>query len=560
MNLVPRLVCLAVVCLSVALSASPAAADGCKMPEVAFATMPEIPAQRAMIVWKDGVETLVVETAFTTASPTVGWVLPLPAEPQTLAPADPDMLTSLEMTSGPNLSDPYASWPSCAVWGLIFIAPVCLIFVVSKTSLNDVRAVILWVFIFVFIAAFWLPTLGGKVKSAAFGGAGVSGVEVTSVQRIGSYEAAVLRADTAAALSDWLAANKLKSLDDAGQRIVDDYIARKWCFVVARHAGGEGRTATAHPIAATFRAERPVYPMKLTALAGSTTRVDLFVAADDGMYAPGFGIIVSNHVRRSMDSEPEGATQAQPWYNGFPAAIGHPDAAALLGDRESWVLTHLQADLSPEEMDEDVVLSGFPLSGYIWWHPLTDAACRSLALTILGLGGIVVAILAGIVFARRRRPRKWQVVVLVSAAALVLVAAAVVEFLVPAVPVRTARVPMQYHYAGRGYGILPSVVAVIKEATVRPDMTDEEIISVLEKNEDLRDSLTGANAFTGRPVEAARTPGNYSIRREEGRTFFCVYDNEGREYRSELKAPQKQGTPVTPDAPHSGDTKTMEAL
>jgi hypothetical protein len=64
------------------LAAAPAArGDGMYFPEHAFPELPTIPMQRALIVHKGGMETLVVESTFKSGSPGVGWVLPLPAEP-----------------------------------------------------------------------------------------------------------------------------------------------------------------------------------------------------------------------------------------------------------------------------------------------------------------------------------------------------------------------------------------------------------------------------------------------------------------------------------------------
>ena len=70
--------------LGVALLGSTALGDGGYWPEPAFPAMPTIPVQRAVVVHRDGVEALVVESAFESPSPNVGWILPLPAEPTEL--------------------------------------------------------------------------------------------------------------------------------------------------------------------------------------------------------------------------------------------------------------------------------------------------------------------------------------------------------------------------------------------------------------------------------------------------------------------------------------------
>jgi len=58
-----------------------AAADGKYFPEMAFAESPEMPAQRALVRFKDGRETLIIEAAVNSESKGLGWVIPLPAVP-----------------------------------------------------------------------------------------------------------------------------------------------------------------------------------------------------------------------------------------------------------------------------------------------------------------------------------------------------------------------------------------------------------------------------------------------------------------------------------------------
>ena len=71
-----------------------ALADGGFWPAQAFPKMPEIPAQRAIIAFRDGVETLVVESTVASPSPMVGWTVPLPADPTRIAPVDPGIMNT----------------------------------------------------------------------------------------------------------------------------------------------------------------------------------------------------------------------------------------------------------------------------------------------------------------------------------------------------------------------------------------------------------------------------------------------------------------------------------
>ena len=72
-------------------------ANGVYFPQEAYPAMPTIPIQRAIIVYRDGIETLIVESTVDSESPEVGWILPLPKEPEKLEVADSGMLVSMSM-------------------------------------------------------------------------------------------------------------------------------------------------------------------------------------------------------------------------------------------------------------------------------------------------------------------------------------------------------------------------------------------------------------------------------------------------------------------------------
>ncbi len=85
-----RLQCLVVI--GFLLSASAAFGDGCYVPERAVRKIPEIAAQRALLSWKDGVETLVISSALNSEAQTLGWIIPVPAVPTTVEKATPGSL------------------------------------------------------------------------------------------------------------------------------------------------------------------------------------------------------------------------------------------------------------------------------------------------------------------------------------------------------------------------------------------------------------------------------------------------------------------------------------
>ena len=54
------------------------------------------------------------------------------------------------------------------------------------------------------------------------------------------------------------------------------------------------------------------------------------------------------------------------------------------------------------------------------------------------------------------------------------------------------------------------------------------------------------NPFTGEKMKFERSPGNFSVRRIEGVTYICLYDDSARELRIPLAGP---AAPPLDDAP-----------
>src|SRR5882724_4380582 len=78
-------------------------ADGCYFPQKATLKMPEITAQRAVLRWKNGTETLLISSALNSESQKLGWIIPLPAVPSKIEKADPGALKTLAMLTQPKI-------------------------------------------------------------------------------------------------------------------------------------------------------------------------------------------------------------------------------------------------------------------------------------------------------------------------------------------------------------------------------------------------------------------------------------------------------------------------
>lgn len=510
-----------------------AQADGCKFPEVAVQAMPKIPAQRALIVWRDGVETLVVESSFESESHDVGWVLPLPAEPTKLDVAEPGMLTSMSLCFQPRITHDLEIFVKAPLLFLLCVIPfVCVAIFVKKPKLrHSLDMTFLWIIIFtVIIGSLFLGTLG----SGGLDGSSIEGVTELSRQRVGNYDVSVLKADDSDALSRWLAGNSLKPLDAKAKIVVDDYISRKWCFAVARLRRSEGGPATPHPIAATFLAASPVYPMKMTSLAGSETHVELFVVAGKNAAAEGFECVASDMYQQETGGY-DSIGETAPFYRGESTGliIGSPDAGEFLWP--GCIVTKLTADLSPQQMDHDIAINLQNFAPYR--QHLYSARARREIVSMILLGGTVAVLLAlGATFNKMRKPKRWELVTIIVLVGVILLGSAITYAALPVTEVRTDRglhpIYMHIHVAN----LENAVQRLVSEGLLHSGMGPAELAEfpeIVEENKYL-DERWLQNPLTGEEIRYERIQGNFASRKVVDKTYLCIYDEHGREIRVEL--------------------------
>jgi hypothetical protein len=497
-------------------------ADGVYLPERAYPALPRIPVQRALIAYRDGMETLVVESAMETESPSVGWILPLPAEPVELAAADGGMLTTMAVCTGPAVTHDLHNvyWPAVLILGLV--APVALKAMLSKNGVT-LGGVLAWILWYGLMFSLFSPAGGTSPSHTA--------VAVRASQRIGKYDVAVLRAPAAAALSDWLEENAFHPLDERGLALVEDYINRGWCFVVARLVRDEGGEATPHPIAATFPAAEPVYPMRLTALAGSTVHVELYVAADRMAEAPRFRCAASA-VYHPLPKEEEYPFAWFQYAHPFNLAVAQPELCDVLWD--GCVVTRLQADLKPESMDKDVELELVEFEPH-WDHFYSARGRLGASIAILLWGAVPLAFCCAVAFYRRTWPGRWAGRCIALLAGGVLAIAGIVYATAPVVPVGPGTRLHDIWTRQEAYEMIAQ--AMVRSGDLHAGMSAREMDAVPQRALDLdliepdyaEEFLT--NPFTGTPSRCERSPGNFATRRIGDEVYFCLYDEVGRESR-----------------------------
>jgi len=252
-----------------------------------------VPYQRALLMFEDGKETLVLQSQYKTVGAedvnSIAWVVPVPAVPE-LASMDAKtarfMFLFLGRRSRPTVFPVVRLAISISIIALFcfFIAKVLNWFFAKLTKAGTKPLVVsglriaIWVVIgFVLIAAILMPTLG-KV-----------GVEVVKEETVGIYDVKVIKGDDAGTVTQWLKDNGF-GFEERDSKVFDQYVQKGWCFVTAKvrkevdpNPEGGISEGLAAPLILRFDSKEAVYPMALTGTIEGNTEVLLYIFSDHKM-------------------------------------------------------------------------------------------------------------------------------------------------------------------------------------------------------------------------------------------------------------------------------------
>lgn len=494
-------------------------ADGAYIPEQAYSKPPAIPTQQAILIYRDGQERLVIESALDAEGQFFGWIIPLPAMPTEFEKATPGALRTLQYATAPDITHDLRAevkWPFVFA-GFWLIVTVHII--VHRGPREIPRLMIFLILIFL-IWAMFLPHLGSSTKHAV-------GVSVPETAKVGSYDVSVLDAPDAEALGGWLDSNGFVQLGNETAKVVADYIAEGWVFVAAKLRREGGGLSVPHPLSMTFPAEKPVYPMRLTAFSGSTVALDLYVVAD--------GQAGSTLLERRYCDILSGKTTR--WYGrsspekfsfktmAAKRELAHPSLMELLW--KGSVLTRLSGHVTPAAMKNDIALS---LSEPVAFIPRVysyKGAFYTALLIVLPVWSLLQFIL---VLLRRKRiaqhsGRRWALthimlpVTLTSAFAI-----AVIYLALRKVPVVTHR-----------FGSHTRARWLSQSASSEAMLMDDDIdgmrahFAAFFRDEDIK------NHITGEAIREGDSPGDYQVLQDDRGTVFRAFGISGGPYDAVLK-------------------------
>jgi hypothetical protein len=496
-----------------------ARADGCYIPERAIQKLPEIPAQRALVAFRDGRETLIVESALEGQGRRFGWIIPVPAKPDAIEAATPGTLKSLAMGIQPRIvHDTHG--------GMILVIAFCVIALVLTIAATrgGVSSFMEWLVVVLIVLV-----LFGLLLPAGMSARGQPlqnvGVAVLEKARVGSYEVSVLAADDAQALYAWLQSEDL-AVPQTLRPAVDDYARRGWKFVTARLTTDGAGPTIPHPLRIVFRTKEAVYPMRLTGLSGRVLDLELFVVGEQAAEVEGLKREFCDRfwpLPEHTDLETAAGTTVRTGRSfrgeGSHQDLGHPGFSPVLWSG-CWV-SKLTGRVAAANMDQDYVVAwrkpGFERQT-LYSHRgagSTAFAAALLAFTFVTLFTFITG-----------RIRCWSfrrhAAVIGAGLFLAAVLFGMLKLALPQIEVvagRGMRFRHEPHY-------LAYVIKDMGEEHKNTVDSREQIVAQLQRH---------SNLFTGELVREEDSPGNYTVAGRDGKLAFTLYGLGGTPVTVELK-------------------------
>ena len=310
-----------------------------------------VPYQRAILMYEQGKETLILQSKYKTTvndANLIAWIVPVPTVPE-LATMDADIARSLfimmSLRSGPKVIDimPLA----LLVGAIVLIGSLVLLNRLSKKRTGEIpkifRVTTLEIAIVALICLILLALLMPSLNKAGIG------VDILKHETVGIYDVKVIKGNDANAVTGWLKENRF-AYDEMDLKVFEQYVKKGWCFVTAKvnrktdvESSEVIREGLAAPLILRFDAKEAVYPMALTATAGSDTEVLLYVYSHHKM-----------DCGKRLKLMFAGGKARMPFKEQFSLGI-EPNSFFEKTKEEGWYLCKFKGKLTPEQMTEDII-------------------------------------------------------------------------------------------------------------------------------------------------------------------------------------------------------------
>ena len=503
---------------TVLLLESVALGDGCYIPERAVRKIPEIPAQRAILSWKDGIETLVISSSLDSEAQKLGWIIPVPAVPRTLEKESPGALKTLNHGIQPKITHDLLP---------LVINTIVVVFVgnlLVGTMLFAKKQLLNVFFSLVLIVMFSTCLLPAGINPGAEAPTKAANVKVEKTVAVGSYDVSVLRLAKPDALNAWLDENGFSSLPTAAETIVADYIAKGWVFAAIKLTREESGVNAPHPIKMVFDAKQAVYPMQLTAIAGGCPAFEIFVI---GSGSASCAMLPEEFSDRFIKGETDELfdNEAGPPFFGTTSRlrIGHPGVCRLMWN--DCVLTKFAGNIDSHDMTKDIDFAWGTFKTYRQ-HFYTEKGAWSFALILfISFTGGWCLISMLVCEKKIKQPGgfgRYITKVLLPAVVLLAVGAGVVFAVVPKLKTTEVSVSRGFRWPyAYPFVLQESIEEELDEFPNVLQGTDQEIAAWL------LESLPKLETIGGAKLKIEDSPGNFTVEKRSDKVLVRVYDHSG---------------------------------
>ncbi len=522
---------------------SSAFGDGIYIPSKAYRKIPEVPAQRAILKWKDGVETLVISSTLDSESQELGWIIPLPSVPDTIEKETPGPLKTINFCLQPDITHEMTSVVRSVLFMVVFLNLVLAIILFRRESL---WSFLLWLFLLMMIFGLCLGSLSSAGSSS---GTRPGRLVAEKTASVGSYEIAILRPQKAEELSGWLSENEFASLPSKADSIMEAYIKDRWVFATIKLRRDEAGSNTPHPIRMSFRSQELIYPLMLTSLAGGSTFFELYVI---GSERANCDLLKTEYCDRfnpwTSDSEGRGQEfESKTLYRGenARAKIGHQSLVQMMWP--GCILTKLSGNIKSEQTTKDLRFKWETFKPQQEHYYTSLGATQTALVFFILLNG--VWLFASLIMHRRRSEVKqdlywdgWRFLPRAIAVTSVISILACMWFPKLAdseVEVRRSSEMLQRVYY---YDLIEAITQNVDDHPEMLKKTEKEISEAILNafaSEDYfrrqyKRSGKALNYITGEPLVAEDGPGGFTIRKEVDAIILRVFDDSGRASRINL--------------------------
>jgi hypothetical protein len=489
-------------------------ADGKLFPKAVYAPV-EIPDQRALIHYADGVQTLVVETSFIGEGNDFAWVVPLPAAPRIEA-VSAGVFRTLEHQFQPRVILSVTRWwlGIIALWVLLGLATLAV------CQRRYAPGVLFFLMAGALGAILWMMFMPALSK-ARMGASAATTVKILDRQQAGIFETTTISSSDPEALLEWLRENGF-GIEPEVEPVVADYAQERWVFVAAKINRQEepSMNSAVHPLAFTFQTEKPVYPLRLTGVGNGACLIDLYVFGPGRAQVRGFKV---KHCERPVYNQ----AGVGPQFTSRQLRIRHKEISRLVQDAP--VATKLTGHLTAREMEKDAYISWKPFRSTQAALYTRDAAADAgvnigAMLAMFGCGGLV---LAGRRFAWSKRMFLGGHVLLLSAGAI---AAGLFFVTVPKIDRELLRSFRASTFQAERLERLGEILGEILEVELKHERAQFAAqLNTFERAHELFLDYQVWNMFTAERIRLEASPGNYILREVSSGLELVWHDADGAE-------------------------------